>query len=293
VKAPLQKSNDTIQIVVTTACNLYRCSNCTQLLPFRKDYKHMTVDCFAKAVDSVVDWPGVVGLFGGNPCSHPRFEDLCAILEEKIPDQRRRGIWTNDLLGKGAVVRRTFYPNGRFNINVHGKVKIAQEIEDWLPGKVIPSSVKRLPMHSSILVTWRDMSLTRDEWAVKREACDINRNWSSAIVERDGEPYAYFCEVAAALDGIRDMNLGIPTVPGWWKNSMDGFPGQVEGCCDAGCGIPLRMKGHASLENTYDMSGEWLADQDTPIGIKLLSVGNDEGATCVEATDYMRIRDRG
>lgn len=292
MKAPTEKKNDTIQIIVTTSCDIFNCSNCTQLLPFRKDTRHMSVDCFREAVRSVKDWPGVVGLFGGNPCAHPRFEELCGILEEEIPQQERRGIWTNNLFAHGETVRRVFFPNGRFNLNAHGNGVAEKNIEKWLPGKLIRGSAGKQSMHSPILLDWKELGLAREEWVAYREACDINLNWSAGIAERDGKPFAYFCEVAAAIDGVRGVNNGLPAMPGWWKAKMPCFTEQVNQCCDAGCGVPFRQLGHEDFDFTYDATAGWLrllADHGTGnTTISQVTRLEDDGAE--EATDYMRIR---
>lgn len=260
--APIDKLksgvNDIIQIVVTTACTL-NCSNCTQLLPFRKDYLHMTIDCFREAVESVREWPGVVALFGGNPCSHPQFPELCRILAEVIPEQHRRGLWSNDLLRHGQVAYETFWPNGRFNLNAHGVPAAAMRIKESLIGNLIMDSDIKQSQHAPILVDYRDLGLTEGQWLMSRESCDINQKWSGAIVERDGKPYAYFCEVAAALDGVRGQNNGFPAVPNWWRYSMDSIDGvvfrsQVKNCCDKGCGVPLRLSSRLDKDETYDYS---------------------------------------
>src|SRR5678815_5557545 len=148
MKAMTDKSNDTIQVIVTTACNLFNCSNCTQLLPFRKDATHMSPEVFREAVHSLRDWPGIVGIFGGNPCSHPKFPELMKILVEEIPDQKHRGLWSNNLMGHGALVREVFYPHGRFNLNAHAVNQAAKQIEQFLPGKLIRSSGHQLSWHS-------------------------------------------------------------------------------------------------------------------------------------------------
>ena len=91
--APIDKlsnphGNDIIQIVVTTRCDR-NCSNCTQLLPFRVDYAFMSLDCFEGACISVKDWPGLVAMFGGNPCVHPQFPELCRIMAKHITPEHR------------------------------------------------------------------------------------------------------------------------------------------------------------------------------------------------------------
>lgn len=256
--APTEKTNDTIQIVISRSCDLFWCSNCTQLLPFRTDTVHMAPDVFRAALRSLEGWPGIRGVFGGNPCVHPKFRELMAILVEEVPDQAKRGIWTNDLREHGELVRQVFYPRGRFNLNAHANPEAAAAIDHYLPGRLIPSSRHRASWHAPILLDWHDLGLTVDEWIGAREACDINRTWSAAIFERDGAPFAYFCEVAGALDGVRGTNHGIPAVPGWWRFGMDRFAGQVAGCCDVGCGVPLRRLGHLDTDQTYDYSAAFI-----------------------------------
>ncbi len=258
MKAPTDKTNDTIQIVISRSCDLMWCSNCTQLLPFRKDVAHMSVDVFRQALRSLKGWKGIRGVFGGNPCVHPRFPDLMAVLVEEVPDQRQRGLWTNNLMKHGQLVRDVFYPLGRFNLNAHADAAAAAEIDKWLPGRLIPTSRDRASWHSPMLLDWRDLGMLPSEWIAARESCDINQHWSAAIFEREGAPFAYFCEVAGALDGIRGENHGIPAVPGWWAFKMDRFGTQVRRCCDEGCGVPLRRLGHRDVDATYDYSESFI-----------------------------------
>lgn len=293
--APIDKlplKNDIIQIEITTACDLYSCSNCTRLLPFRKDFRHMTVECFREAVRSLKDWPGIIGIFGGNPCSHPKFPKLMEVFCEEIPEQRHRGIWTNNLLKHGALVREVFFPHGRFNLNAHGNAKAADEIDRRLPGMLIERSRALAAWHGSILVDRKDLGMSDEEWVQKRERCDINQNWSAAIVERDGKPYAYFCEVASSLDGVRGENHGIPVEPGWWRWKMERFENQVRQCCDRGCGVPLRMRGHLDETEVYDMSPSWkyLGTPRTRCYVDVVDADpTDDGVR--ELTDYMRLRE--
>lgn len=256
MKAPTDKSNDTIQVIVTRACDLYHCSNCTQLLPFRRDPLHMRLDVFADALASLADWPGIVGVFGGNPCVHPQFPELCRIIAEIIPPHRR-GLWTNNIRGHGEIAAKTF-GRGRLNLNAHANPEAAAEMDRWFPGRVIATSRSRPSWHSPILIDRRDVGVSDAEWPAIRETCDINLRWSAAIAERDGRAYGYFCEVAAALDGVRGENHGIPVEPGWWRWKMDRFTGQVEQCCDRGCGVPLAGVGHLDRDDTYDVSAAWV-----------------------------------
>lgn len=294
--APIDKverpgGNQYMQIEITTACNLM-CSNCTRLLPFRKDVKHMTVDCFETAVRSLEGWPGKVCIFGGNPPAHPKFAELMNILVKYVPDQRRRGLWANNLLKHGQLIRDVFYPHGTFNLNAHADERAAAEIDRWLPGKLIESSRSRPAMHGPIAMDRRDYALTDAEWVALREACDINRNWSGIIVERSGKPYGYFCEVASSIDGVRSENHGMPALPGWWRSRMDApeFENQVRQCCDRGCGVPLKLIGHNDREDTYDISPSWKEIFGEPKHVSLAVHDEVSAQKSHETTDYMGLR---
>lgn len=283
--------NDIIQIIVTTSCDLFTCSNCTQLLPFRQDARFMDIGVFLKAVKSLVGWPGVVSLFGGNPCSHPQFPELCRILEDHFP-QHQRGLWSNNLLGHGAQVRRTFYPDGRFNLNVHRNVNAAIEMGEWVPSRVIRASVREASYHGPVLMSHHDLSIGKREWNALREKCDINQKWSAAIAERDGKAVAYFCEVAAALDGVRGDNHGVPVFPGWWHSPIVEFQHQIQGCCDQGCGVPLKLTGHKDSEGVYDATRAFIPyvalKKNRQVGV-IIHDSLPE-TPCKETTDYLRLR---
>lgn len=294
MKAPTDKKNDTVQILVTRACDIFTCSNCTQLLPFRGHSKdkgfdpmHMSPDVFRKALRSLDGWPGVRAMFGGNPCVHPKFEDLCQIMVEEVPDKSQRGLWTNNLMGHGELVKEVFWPNGRFNLNVHHNVAASEEMLKHLPGKKVwgLSPVE----HSSMLVNYRDHGISDEEWVELRENCDINQNWSSAIMERNGVPHAYFCEVAGSMDAMRGESNGIPVEPGWWKWKMDKFQSQVENCCDKGCGVPLRAKGSLDTDHTYQVSPSLRGC--ATCKLKSITIADSQVDTKAhEFTDYMGIR---
>lgn len=280
--------NDIIQIIVTTNCDILYCSNCTQLLPYRQDPRFMSPRTFREALRSLEGWPGVRAMFGGNPCVHPQFEELCAIMREEVPDQRQRGLWTNHLRGHGPIIRETFYPQGRFNLNIHCVEAAKVEMETYLPG--IPIYGQGRPSrHAPILMAYQDLGIPEADWVEMREGCDINQRWSAAIAERAGIPYAYFCEVGAALDGIRGENHGVPAVPGWWRWPIEAFQHQITGCCDAGCGVPLRMAGHLDQDETYDATAHWVEYMRSKAR-PAIAVHETPQAIIPEVTDYQRFR---
>ena len=48
-----------------------------------------------KGIASLADFPGRVGIMGGEPTLHPKFHEILAVVREMIPDKRRRELWTS------------------------------------------------------------------------------------------------------------------------------------------------------------------------------------------------------
>jgi hypothetical protein len=290
--APIDKiergGNDILQIEITRKCDLFNCSNCTRLLPFRKDNLEMSLEVFAEAVRSLDGWPGVVALFGGNPCTHSHFADICQILAKHVPPEKR-GLWTNHLRGHGSLCRQVF-AHGRLNLNAHGNAEAYAEMNRWFPGRVIPGTDTKPSWHAAILTSWRDLGLSEAEWVQAREACDINQRWSGIIQQRDSRAVAYFCEVAGSLDGATGERNGLPVYPGWWRERIPAFASQIRNCCDGGCGVPLRFKGHLDQAGVYDVTRSWLPVAGEPRGDIEIKVHESRNEVCRETTDYVRLR---
>jgi hypothetical protein len=247
----------------------------------------MSLECMEAALITLSDWPGIVAMFGGNPCLHSRFHEACRLWQKHISPSHR-GLWTNNLRGHGPIVKDTFYPEGRFNLNIHEEAEAATEMRKWLPG--IPIYGHFESWHGGILLDRKDYAVADAEWVKMREECDINRNWSGAVYERGGRPHAYFCEVAGAIDGVLGGNNGVPCEPGWWQRGMDQFAGQIRACCDAGCGVPLRAKGHQDCETTYDISPRWKDAVQKRAGKVSITQHADYPSTTYELTDYAQLR---
>jgi hypothetical protein len=224
-----------IQIDVTNICDR-SCANCTRFCGHYRPEKNyfMDVDYYEKAVISLKDFPGVIGMIGGEPTLHPRFKDLCEILDYHIKEKWRKGLWSN----KGGKFRenkkliyRTF---GHFNLNDH----VSDDIS-----------------HTPILVASEDMirdgTITEDEWRKYTASCWVQTTWSATITPKG----AFFCEVAGMLDYLFDGNNGwdIEKEPDWWKKQIPEYSAQIEWACrKCGCQLPLRPK--RSSEGIDDVS---------------------------------------
>ncbi len=260
-----------IQIHVTRACDL-ACYGCTQGSNWGGAVSMMPVDLFEHACRSLRGYFGVVGVFGGNPCLHPDFTDLCEVLRHYVP-RERRGLWSNNLNGNGAVCRDTFNPNCS-NLNVHLSQRAYDEIRrDWPEAKPFGLSVDS--RHSPPFVAMQDVIPDEAErWRLIAE-CDVNQNWSAMIGMFRGGLRGWFCEVAGAQSILHQNDstypdTGVEIVEGWWNRPMSEFADQVRHHCHA-CGIPLRTLGELAVGG----SREQISKTHAQLGVRPKRPGRD------------------
>jgi hypothetical protein len=242
--------NGVIQIHLTRTCNL-SCYHCTQGSQLRGKPKFISLDNFEKTVRDLVDYHGVVGIFGGNPAIHPEFHQICDILKRHIPFHRR-GIWCNHPLGKAALMRATFNP-AVSNLNVHLDEAAFREFRvDWPEAPVF--GLRQDSRHSPIFVAMKDVIADEGERWRLISGCDINHNWSAMVGEFRGQLRAWFCEIAGAQSILHqdepeypDTGLPIPSPTGtpWWRQPMSFFTSQVRKHCHE-CSVPLQGFGELS-----------------------------------------------
>ena len=238
--------------MVTRSCDL-SCAHCTQGSNLAGKPAMMTPDQFDQACKSLDGYFGVAGMFGGNPCVHPQFETLCEIMRARFPLQQR-GLWTNNLMGKGAAARITFWPP-HSNLNVHLQSDAYEEMRrDWPEAINHIRGMDQDSIHSSPWVAMKDVIPDEKErWRLIGQ-CDVNQHWSALVGVVRGELRAFFCELAYAQAALHQDNpdwdgtgkpmpdTGLQVTPGWWRKPMDDFETQVRVHCHA-CGIPMRRKG--------------------------------------------------
>ncbi len=216
---------DTIQIEVTNSC-IHSCSNCTRFCGHQTPF-FMSMDQVRQAVDSMVGYPNMTGIMGGEPLLHPKFEEICDYAASKIP-KSQLGLWSCFPRGYEQyrdVICRTF---GNLFLNDHSRSDI---------------------YHAPLLVAAKDV--IKDEalmWNVI-DKCWIQNAWSASINIKG----AFFCEVAAARAILFDGPDGWPVEPGWWKRTPKDFVKQMEDACP-NCGAALSLPRRGSTEEIDDIS---------------------------------------
>jgi hypothetical protein len=217
---------DTVQIEITNACTM-QCSNCTRLVGHHPKPYFMEFDQFKAAVDSLIDYPKMVGMMGGEPLLHPEFERFCEYLGSKIP-AGRCGLWSTFPKGKEHyrdIIVKTF---GNIFLNDHSRTDI---------------------LHGPILVASEEIDC--EQWLKDYmiDKCWVQNYWSASINPRG----AFFCEVAAALSMLLKEGIGWEVKPGWWKKSPKDFVEQMDTYCKhCGGAMPLNLR--PSCEGVDDIS---------------------------------------
>ena len=89
----------TIHIEITNACNL-QCSNCTRFVGHHRKPYFMDLATVEESLINLIDFPGNVGIMGGEPTLHPEFLKILELMEKYIKDKSRRGLWTDGFIYK-------------------------------------------------------------------------------------------------------------------------------------------------------------------------------------------------
>ena len=247
--------NGILQIHITRACDK-QCFGCTQGSNLGGKNVYLSTEEFEQAVISLKDYFGVVGIFGGNPAMHPKFEELCTVLRQHIP-QEQCGLWCNKLFGKGKFARITFNPEVS-NLNVHMDQDAYDEFyRDWPECRKQIKGHDKDSRHSPPFVAMMDvMPNEAERWELIAN-CDVNQNWSAMICTVPGKGLrGYFCEIAGAqamlhADNPEWPDLGVPIEAGWWKQSIEAFAKQMKFHCHR-CGVPLRRFGQLACDGAFE-----------------------------------------
>jgi hypothetical protein len=219
---------DTIQIEITNAC-IKSCSNCTRFCGhYTKDKMYgLNLEQFREAIDSLAEFPNMVGIMGGEPLLHPYFEQFCEYALSKIP-RERLGLWSAFPLAfkkYREVIVRTF---GNVFLNDH-------TINDIY--------------HAPLLVGANEVIKDEADMWLCIERCWLQKYWS-ACINPNG---AFFCEVAGAFSLLYNEFKGWKVEKGWWKRIPKDYREQMEAAC-VGCGAALLLKRRASIEEIDDVS---------------------------------------
>jgi len=249
------KNMRTIQIEITNAC-VHECSNCTRFCGHHKKPFFMTFETFEKAVYSLKDFTGTIGIMGGEPTIHPEFGRFLQFLSENrksevnidyslnpisnymeyIASKNRAHAIVNrsDGYGLWSSMPKHYYNHFEKIHEVFGYQCLNDHIND--------------SYHSPLLLARKDYNVPDDEWYKLRDACWVQNIWAASITPKG----AFFCEIAAALDALFDGPGGWPIESDWWKREPKDFGEQLKWC--ELCGAALKVKSRKANDGVDDVS---------------------------------------
>jgi hypothetical protein len=187
----------------------------------------MSFEQFKDAVDSMIGYPKMTGIMGGEPLLHPEFEKFCKYLSFKIP-YKQLGLWTSLPTGYEhyrEIICKTFY---NIFINDH----------------TIPNIY-----HCPVLVAIEEVIPDSNLMYSLIDHCWAQENWSASINPKG----AFFCEIAASMSILFDGSNGWPVQLGWWWRTPKDFKEQIEEFCPR-CGLAAPLPRRSSIEIVDDIS---------------------------------------
>lgn len=224
-----------IQIELTNAC-VHSCSNCTRFCGHHVKPFFMDWDTFQKSVDSLENWPRMVGMMGGEPTLHPEFKRYVEYALEKRPpsyevgggEKPRRSlskyIMDANQIKSGPLNK--FRGLGLWSSVCDTYYKHYELIQDSFIFQCVNDHTA-VSRHQPWLLTRKELGVPDDLWVELRDNCWWQRYLNSPSITPKG---AFFCEVAAAMDILFDGPGGWKIEKDWWQRGPEDFKDQLHWC---------------------------------------------------------------
>ncbi len=250
------KDMRTIQIDITNAC-INECSNCTRFCGHHKKPYFMEYEMFKKAIDSLEGFENCIGIMGGEPTLHPKFDDIVKYATLNHPSKHNIKPGRNALLDfgrynydKNYILDETL--NNRKGLGLWTSVcpsyyKHYELIQDSFSFQNV-NDHQNPSLHQPLLISRKDLGIDDEMWIELRDKCWIQNQWSATITPKG----AFFCEVAGALDMLFDGPGGWKVEKDWWKRTPEQFGEQLNWC--EICGGAISNIGRLSSEGVDDIS---------------------------------------
>lgn len=271
MKSP--KDMEAIQIDLTNAC-VHRCSNCTRFCGHHKKPFFMDFDTFKKAVDSLQDYKGIIGIIGGEPTLHPEFEQFIQYLKEKR-------VGKDFLLSREPIAdmqkhidkNLNAYPSkvglwSSLSLSYYKNFEIINETFE----RQLLNDHNNTCIHQALLMSRKELGIPDDEWIQKRDACWIQNTWSATVTPKG----AFFCEVAGSLDMLFNGPGGWDINEDWWKREPKDFGDQLQWCemCSACLDVPKRLS-NDGRDDVTPLILQKLLEIESPKALKGMCVVNN------------------
>ena len=230
-----------IAIDITNAC-VNQCGNCMRFCGHYEKPYYMELDFFKKVIDSLKDFDGQIGIFGGEPTLHPQFTEMIQYIKDTYPYKRTKKGFRNPVKDINAYI---------FNNNVDdiGKFKLfttasTQQFYDnfELIDDVFESfrfnDHTEQTKHFTVLACYKDLGISDKEFEDMEDLCWVQNYCFASVTQKGG----FFCEMAGTLDNLYNGDGGFEIKKDWWKRYKRDFGKQLDWCkkCGARLGLPMK-----------------------------------------------------
>lgn len=178
----------------------------------------MSIAEIERALDSLEDWPGYIGIMGGEPTVHPQFVEICQLLKKRGLRSKVR-LFT---MGGSAYEKNRTLIKETFHSICYNPHNFDQQ---------------EICLHQPITLAIQDVVKNKDYRDELISNCWAQKTWCPTIGQKGG----FFCEVAFALDLILDGPGGYMIEPGWWNKTPKEFKDQVKRYCRL-CGLAVPVE---------------------------------------------------
>lgn len=242
-----------IEIDITNA-RVHQCANCTRFCGHHKKHSFMSFDMFKKAIDSLEDWEGMIGIIGGEPTLHPEFERFLDYLKEKRVKRTetltRKPIYDMQMYSMACLTSIINHKTVLLSALAPSYYKHFEIINETFSRQLV-NDHSNVCEHQALLMPRKELGIPDEEWEKKRDACWIQNSWSATITPKG----AFFCEVAGALDMLFDGPGGWKIEKGWIEKTPKDFSDQLHWCelCSACLDVPKRLSSDERDDVTPEM----------------------------------------
>jgi hypothetical protein len=275
MKSPAQQS--VIQIDITNAC-FYACSNCTRFIGHHKYVTHMDFNTFQKAVESLFDYPNMVGIIGGEPTLHPQFDKFVRYYADVIPARQNMDRYVLEPISnlcdyRNRIWNTLYSRRGLWTSLGPGYLRHFELIRDVFEYQCI-NDHQNEGKHQALMISRKELGIEDQEFYLLRDSCWIQDRWSATITQKG----AFFCEVAASLDMLMDGPGRWPIEKKWWERRPTDFKDQLEWC--ELCGGCLAVPYTSSKSEVDLVSPGWQK--------KLESLGSHKKCMAFDVANYKK-----
>ncbi len=226
-----------VMIEITNLCGhncLYCCKHTRHLRA--NQFYYMGIDEIREALRTVKEFPGKIGITGGEPLLHPEIVEVMEMIRGEVGKEKVMVFTSN----------RAFHMEYKKEIDeTFGEVYVNYHTDEQ----------KRVCKHQPLLLAVGDVVKEKEVQDALIDNCWCDRMWSPIM----GKNGAFFCDCALGLDTALDMGGGWKIEEGWWQKGEEEVRKQRDKYCYL-CGMCVPFPGQ-SQDSEVELISEGLFDK--------------------------------